>query len=121
MDLRYHYNIDLFHLKYEPQMKKTEITIKLQLQLMKEGETAVWHCPALDICGYGSTPEEAKKDFDVALKIFLSETATHKTLDKALEELGWKKITVNNKPKWTPQIEILNSNIQQEVHLPVPA
>lgn len=88
---------------------------------MKEGETAVVYCPALDICGYGGTPEEAKKDFDAALKIFLDETTAHHTLDKALEELGWKRVVVNNKPQWKPQIEVLNSNIQQEVHLPLSA
>lgn len=102
-------------------MEKMEIVFKLQLQLMKEGETAVVYCPALDICGYGDTPDEAKKDFDSALKIFLDETAAHQTLEKALEELGWKKIVVNNQPQWTPQIEVLNSNIEQEVRLPISA
>ena len=101
-------------------MKPMEIMFKLQLQLMKEGETAVIYCPALDLCGYGHTPEEAKKDFDTALKIFLDETAAHQTLEKALEELGWKKIMVNNQLRWTPQIEVLNSNIEQEVRLPIP-
>ena len=102
-------------------MHNTEFIVNLQLQLMKEGDTAVVYCPALDICGYGSTPETAKKDFDAALKIFLDETTAHHTLGKALEELGWKKIMVHSKLQWIPQIEVLNSNIQQEVHLQIPA
>lgn len=101
-------------------MDKIDFIVNLQLQLMKEGKTAVVYCPALDICGYGSTPEDAKKDFDAALKIFLDETTAHQTLDKALEELGWKKVMVHKKPQWIPQIEVLNSNIQQEVHLQIP-
>ena len=102
-------------------MSESEFIVNLQLQLMKEGETAVLYCPALDICGYGSTPEEAKKDFDIALKIFLDETTAHHTLGKALEELGWKRVMIHEKPQWIPQIEVLNSNIQQEVHLQIPA
>lgn len=100
--------------------QQIEFDVNIQLQLMKEGETAIVYSPALDICGYGSTPEEAKKDFDVALKIFLDETTAHHTLDKALEELGWKKVMVHKKPQWVPQIEVLNSNIQQEVHFQIP-
>ena len=102
-------------------MNTSDFVVNLQLQLMKEGENAVIYSPALDISGYGNTPEEAKKDFDVALKIFLDETTAHQTLNKALEELGWKKVMVHKKPQWIPQIEVLNSNIQQEVHLQIPA
>ncbi len=62
--------------------------ITIQIQLMKEGETVVVYSPVLDLCGYGQTAEEAKKDFDNALKIFVEETTKHGTFERALEELG---------------------------------
>jgi len=95
------------------------VMVKIQIQLMKEGETVVVYSPALDLCGYGKTAEEAKKDFDRALKIFIEETTAHRTLEKALEELGWKKVMVDDKPQWRPQIELLSNVIEEEILLPV--
>lgn len=93
--------------------------IKIQIQLMKEGERVAVYSPALDLCGYGKTAEEAKRDFDNAFKIFVEETTAHGTLDKALEELGWKKVLIANKPRWQPQIELLSNVIEKEIQLPV--
>ena len=101
-------------------MRKSNVNVKLQIQLMKEGQTVVVYCPALDLCGYGDSPQEAMKDFDTAIKIFLRETTAHRTLDKALEELGWKRVRVDKKTQWRPQIEILNSNIEKEFNIPLP-
>ena len=95
-----------------------QFIVKIQIQLMKEGETVVVHSPALDLCGYGKTAEEAKKDFDNALKIFVEETTLHGTLDKALEELGWKKELIDDIPQWRPQIELLSNVIEEEIQLP---
>ena len=97
-------------------MKK--FMVKIQIQLMKEGETVVVYSPALDLCGYGQTAEEAKKDFDNALKIFIEETTRHGTLEKALEELGWKKEWVDDAPHWKPQVELLSNVIEEEIQLP---
>jgi glutaredoxin len=94
--------------------------VNVQIQLMKEGNTIIVYCPALDLCGYGKTADEAKKDFDVAFKIFVKETTEHGTLEKALEELGWKKIEVQNQSRWQPQIVLLGESIQ-EIPLAVPA
>ena len=86
---------------------------------MKEEDTVVVYSPALDLCGYGATAEEAKKDFDHALRIFVEETTAHGTLEKALEELGWKKVLIANKPQWRPPIELLSNVIEEEIQLPV--
>lgn len=93
--------------------------VTIQIQLMKEGETVIVYSPALDLCGYGETAEEAKKDFDNAFKIFIDETTRHGTLEKALEELGWKKVLIDNKPRWQPQIELLSNLIEDKIQLPI--
>jgi len=92
--------------------------VKIQIQLMKEGDTVIVYSPALDLSGYGKTAEEAKKDFDAALKIFIEEATAHGTLEKALEELGWKKVVIHNKPQWQPRIELLSNVIEEEIQLP---
>lgn len=93
--------------------------VKIQIQLMKEGDTVIVYSPALDLCGYGKTAEEANKDFHNAFKIFVEETTRHGTLEKALEELGWRKVLIDDKPRWKPGIELLSNVIEEEIQLPV--
>ena len=80
---------------------------------MKEGDTAVVYSPALEICGYGKTVEDAQKDFHNAVKIFFEETKAHGVFENALEQLGWKKINQH----WRPGVEIL-SHRTEEIVLP---
>ncbi len=83
--------------------------IKIQVQYMKEGDTAVAYSPALEISGYGKTLEEALDDFHHAIKIFIEETTANGTLEKALQALGWKRIDHH----WQPQVEILSSRTEE--------
>lgn len=92
--------------------------VKIQIQLMKEGETVVVYSPALDLCGYGKTMDEATRDFDAAFKIFVEETTQRGTLEKALQELGWKRVVIGNRPQWRPGIELISNVIEKEVSLP---
>lgn len=86
-----------------------EVNVKIPIEIMKEGDRVIVYTHVLDLCGYGSTADEARKDFDTALKIFFEETLAHETLDKALEELGWKKVVVSTRQYWEPQTEVIGS------------
>ena len=88
-----------------------EINVKIPVEIMKEKDRVIVYTHALDLCGYGSTAEEARKDFDNALKIFFGETVEHETLDKALEELGWKKVIAPTRQYWEPQTEVIGSSL----------
>ncbi len=88
--------------------------IKVQVQFMKEGTTAIVYSPALEISGYGKTIEEAQLDFHNAVNIFIEETTASGTLDRALETLGWKRIDHH----WQPQIEIISSGKTEEIAIP---
>lgn len=92
---------------------KGEFNIDIPLEIMKEGERVIIYTHALDLCGYGSTADEAKKDFDNAVQIFFHETIEHGTLDKALEELGWKKVSFKNRNYWQPQTEVIGSSLEK--------
>lgn len=89
-------------------------TIKVQVQYMKEGDTAVVYSPALEISGYGKSLQEAQEDFHHAVNIFIEETTAHGTLEKALQALGWRLIDHH----WQPQVEILSSKTE-EIAIPV--
>ena len=88
--------------------------IRVQIQLMKEGDTAIVYSPALEISVYGKSMAEAQTDFHNAVNIFIEETASHGTLERALETLGWKRIDHH----WQPQIEILGSGKTEEIAIP---
>ena len=88
--------------------------IRVQVQYMKEGDTAIVYSPALEISGYGKTITEAQTDFHNAVKIFIEETTASGTLEKAFETLGWKRIDHH----WQPQVEILSSGKTEEIAIP---
>lgn len=66
------------------------IEVNLQLFMMKQGDYYVAYAPALELSAYGSTMEEAQKDFRQVLHIFLEETTETHTLTDVLLDLGWK-------------------------------
>ena len=95
------------------EIKGAEVSVKIPIELMRDGERVIVYTHALDLCGYGNTAEEANKDFESALKIFFRETMGNNTLEKALEELGWKKIIIDNHRYWEPQTEVISSSLQE--------
>ena len=90
-----------------------EIIAKIPIELMKEGDKVIVYTHSLDLCGYGTTANEARKDFDNALQIFFDETLEHKTLDRVLEEQGWKKIIEVKQQYWVPQVQVINSSVEE--------
>jgi hypothetical protein len=73
--------------------------VGLSLIEFKEDDVTIIYSPALNLSGYGYTPEEAKNSFNIALHEFFRYTTTKKTFDKVLKELGWKIKGSNKKPK----------------------
>lgn len=84
-------------------IQRTENFIKVGIEvfLEKEDDYFVSYCPALELSSYGNTEEEARKNFETELEIFLEETEKRGTLEKILLKLGWC-LTHNPKPAYTP-------------------
>jgi hypothetical protein len=61
----------------------------LALVEFEEGNVTIVYSPALDLSGYGYSPEEAKQSFSEALQEFFRYTNNKNTLDKVLKDLGW--------------------------------
>lgn len=65
------------------------ITIKLEVQIFKQGGYFIAYAPALELSSYGNSEEDAKLAFEDALEIFLEDTLEKGTLHQILSELGW--------------------------------
>jgi hypothetical protein len=73
--------------------------VGLSLIEFNEDDVTIIYSPALDLSGYGYSPEEAKNSFNIALHEFFRYTNNKKTFDKVLTELGWTIKGGKKKPK----------------------
>jgi hypothetical protein len=71
-------------------VKSSQIVLKLEVQLFKEGEYFVAFCPALNLSAYGDTEIKTKNAFEVELNIFIEETHKKGTFEKYLFQQGWQ-------------------------------
>ena len=92
--------------------KAPQYGYKIPVQYLLENETVVALCPILDVSAYGNSIPEAESNFRVALDVFFRETIEHNTIDEVLKEHGWKKVIIDNRPRWNPP-EILKSDYQE--------
>lgn len=83
------------------QKTKNFIKVGVEVLLGKEDEYFVTYCPALELSSYGITEEEARKNFDAELEIFLEETERRGTLEKILLKLGWS-LSHHPEPTYIP-------------------
>jgi len=73
--------------------------VGLSLIEFNEDDVTIIYSPALNLSGYGYSPDEAKNSFNIALHEFLRYTNNKKTFDKVLKELGWTIKGGKKKPK----------------------
>ena len=71
------------------QQSARSVEVQVDVVLVKEGEFFVALCPSLNVSSYGHTEREAKKGFDEALQIFITETDKKGNLEKELLKNGW--------------------------------
>jgi predicted RNase H-like HicB family nuclease len=58
-------------------------------QLMQEGDMIVAYCPELDVSSCGYTVDEARRNLQTALRLFIEEAAKLGTLQQILSEAGY--------------------------------
>ena len=87
-------------------MAKARASIKMTnipVLFMKEGKMFVVYSPALDLSTCAPTFDEAKKNFHEAIDLFFLECIKRKTLDRALESLGWQR---SGSESWQPPLVV---------------
>jgi predicted RNase H-like HicB family nuclease len=72
-------------------IRKTDkfINVGIEVAVGKQGDFYVAYCPALELSSYGKDEDEARKNFETEIAIFLEETEERGTLEKILLKLGW--------------------------------
>lgn len=86
---------------------KNRIKCNLPLIIFKEDDNVITYCPALDLSGYGSTEEEAKKSFEITLSEYFRYTLNKKTLAEDLKKQGWTIRKSLKKEPIPPTMELL--------------
>ncbi len=75
-------------------MKKVKLEVNLPLSIIKEGKSYIAYSPALDLSTCGKDYDEVKNRFSELVNIFFEEIIKEGTIDKVLNDLGWKEIKV---------------------------
>ena len=92
--------------------------VSVPLNIFKEGEQFVAHCPVLDLSTSGHTFDQVQARFHEALQMFIEDLVEQGTLDEVLQSYGSQKLT-KPKPHWAPPQ--LVSSTQQEALIPAGA
>ena len=77
---------------------------KLTVNFIREGKQVIAYAPALDISTVGKTEAHAKQRFEELVRMFLKDISDRHVLDEVLTELGWTKVSIQNKPQWVPPL-----------------
>lgn len=86
---------------YTMQVKHFNCT--LQVVMMKERDTFVAYCPALDLSTCGSSEKHAKQMFEDAAGEFFRFCLGKGTLEEILQDYGWQKIETDKETlPWMP-------------------
>ena len=92
--------------------------VSIPVNIFREGDQFVSHCPVLDLSTSGKTFEEAQERFKEALDMFIEDLIEQGTLDEVLTSHGWHKVG-QPQPHWVPPQ--LVSSVEQEASIPLGA
>ncbi len=98
--------------------RRAIVSVKIPVQIVREGKYFVAYCPVLDISTQATSFEKAQHRFNELLDIFFEEMLRMGKLDKYLNEMGWIKHTKPHKC-WEPPYEIVSKDFM-DVNIPCP-
>ena len=90
----------------------TTIRVRLDVFSYKEDGVQMMYAPALDLCGYGTTVEEAKNSFEVVVSEYLRFGLENGTLESDLRSHGWKPRSEMQEFESPDILSIVRSNKQ---------
>lgn len=83
------------------------MSVKLDVYFFNDGGAVVAYSPALDLCGYGNTDDEAKESFHIVVTEYLKYSLSHRTLVSDLRAHGWKVHSLKQHKMASPGIDRL--------------
>ncbi|MBO4670436.1 MAG: hypothetical protein J5640_01140 [Bacteroidales bacterium] len=90
----------------------TNIRVWLDVFSYKEDGVQMMYAPALDLCGYGATMDEAKKSFEVVVTEYLRFGLENGTLKDDLSAHGWTSSSEMQEYESPDILSIIRSNKQ---------
>ena len=90
----------------------TNIRVWLDVFSYKEDGAQIMYAPALDLCGYGATVDEAMRSFKVVVSEYLRFGLENGTLDEDLIGHGWKPGVEMQEYESPDILNIIRSNKQ---------
>ncbi len=88
------------------------VWIEHTVQVWKEGGTYVARAVPLDVMSCGDSPDNARKNLNEAVELFLKTAAGHGTLVDILEESGY----IREDDRWKAPKLLLSETVTQSVH-----
>lgn len=98
--------------------------INITVFFFREGEQIVAYSPALDLSSCGRNLTQAKEMFQKALDAFFESLEEMGTTEKALTELGWRRISSPQRPWRVPRAKTyvpMHLLKTREMRVPLPA
>lgn len=86
-------------------LRKGLLTIQLRLLGYEEDGGFIFFSPALDLCSFGETQEEALQAFNESIALYMDHVLEEGTLEADLTKQGWKKSSYHKRftpPKYDP-------------------
>ena len=90
------------------------MTIKIEhtVQLWREEANYVARATPLDVMSCGGTPEEARRNLEQAVALFVKTASAHGTLSEVLEECGYTRVNDD----WSAPTLLSSETVSQAVH-----
>ena len=88
------------------------IRIEHTVQLWREDATYVARVTPLDVMSCGATPEEARRNLEEAVALFVKTASAHGTLSDVLEECGYTRVNDD----WRAPTLLSSETVSQAVH-----
>lgn len=87
------------------------IGVKLQVQIIKEGNKYIAYAPGFDLSTSGRSMKEAQKRFEEIVHIFIEELTEAGTMEEVLKDLGWQK----HQKAWQPPQIVAQENFNLRI------
>ncbi|CAN5641891.1 hypothetical protein BH10BAC5_BH10BAC5_28890 [soil metagenome] len=78
---------------------RNKADVQLEILVLKNKDSVIAYCPALDLSTYGDEHENIIKLFEENLIIFFEETCKNGTLENELIRLQWKLLPEKYEPQ----------------------
>lgn len=74
------------------------VVLRLSARVRQEGELWVAGCPSLDVFSQGDSEEDAKRNLQEAVELWIDSCLERNKLQAALQELGWYRVPPGSPP-----------------------